>query len=93
MAEIKVELNLPGINQVMKSNEIGQSVSRAASYVQRVAERMSGKAYSKSRFRRINWLGVASIYPADTEAAENELQTNTLLKAIGHAGLPTRKGG
>jgi hypothetical protein len=54
---------------------------------------MSGKAYSKSRFRRINWLGVASIYPADTEAAENELQTNTLLKAIGHAGLPTRKGG
>ncbi len=96
MAKIKVEkieLNLQGLNELMRSPEIGQSVIRAASYVESIAKRSSGKVYHRSKFRKLNWLGVASVYPADADAAQNELETNTLLKAVGHAGLPTKKGG
>lgn len=93
MADVKVELNLHGLNQLMKSPEIGEAVTSAAGYVKGIAKRMSGENFRQSRFRKINWIGVASIYPADEKAAQKEMDSNILLKSIGHAGLPTRKGG
>lgn len=93
MDNVRIELNLPGLNELMKSREIQQKLETAADAVVREAANISGRNFKRGKTSVINWIAVAKARPADRHARYSELKHNHLLKAIGAVGLPTRKGG
>lgn len=87
MAQVKIKLNLPGINAIMKSDGI-QSVIKAAG--DSVAS-SAGDDYAAS----INvgrWLAFCNVYPDSRKAATDNFKNNTLLKALSSSGLKMTKG-
>jgi hypothetical protein len=94
MANVQIELNLKGLNELMTSPEIQQKLETAADAVVREAEKISGRNYKrgKTAVTSRGWIAIAKARPADKHARNSELQHNHLLKAIGIVGLPTRKG-
>lgn len=89
MSEVKIKLNMPGINNVMKSAEIKSVLKQAADTVAGIA----GDGYVAEDPRTINWIGIVNVYPKDKAAGHDNFKNNTLLKAVQAAGLPLTKGG
>ncbi len=82
MAEkVKVELNLKGINEMMKSAPI-QAALRAAG--EAVARQAGGEAHADAT-RTINWIAVQDI------RSDNDKDENALISAISSVGLSLRK--
>ena len=88
MSKVEVKLNLKGINEVMKSGEILGACEEAA----RTVGNMSGIDADVSS-GTINYIAYANVYPASKEAAKENFEDNTLLKAVSAAGLKLTKGG
>lgn len=84
--KVEVELNLPGLNELMKSGEIQSALSAAGNAVAQAA----GNDYA-CRVDVINWIAIANVYPDSEEAASDNFKNNSLLKAVGTVGLPTSK--
>jgi len=76
------KLNLPGLNELMKSGEMQAALQAAGSAVARAA----GADYGV-RVHEASWVAIANVYPASKEAAADNAKNNTLLKAVGAAGL------
>lgn len=95
MADVRVELNLQGLNELMTSHEIQQKLETAADAVVREAQNISGRNFKrgKTAVTSRGWIAIAKVKPADKHARYSELKNNHLLKAVGSVGLPTRKGG
>lgn len=94
MLEIeRIELNLPGLNKLMKSAEIKQSLEKAADAVADKAEKDSGQTYKRRQTRDLNWLAMVNVSPSGADAENDELENNRILKAVKAVGLSTRKGG
>ncbi len=93
MADVKVELNLPGLNQLMKSDGIKKALERAGDAVANQAANLSGETYKRRKTRKLNWLAAVNVTPTNEAATNDELENNTLLKSIRSVGLSTRKGG
>ena len=89
----KIELNLPGLNELMKSKEIRGALAHAGNAVAKEARRISGNDYKRRKIRTLNWLAIVNVGASGEEAEQNEMENNTLLKAVGACGLSTRKGG
>lgn len=85
MSDVKIELNLQGINEMMKSEEIQAHLQRAGEAVANAA----GNGYA-AKTQEINWIAITNVYPDSKEAAHDNFQNNSLLKAIGAVGLPMR---
>lgn len=81
------ELNLGGLNALMKSPEMVAILDEAGNAVARNA----GTGYSK-RTHQASWVAICNVFPNSKEAAKDNYENNTLLKAVGSAGLPTSKG-
>ena len=58
MSEVKIKLNMPGINNVMKSAEIKSVLKQAADTVAGIA----GDGYVAEDPRTINWIGIVNVY-------------------------------
>ena len=86
MSKVKVELNLKGINELMKSSEIQGACTEAA---QAVAD-AAGDEYAV-RSGTINFIAFANAYPDSKKAAHENFENNSLLKAISAVGLPQSK--
>lgn len=84
MAEF--ELNLKGLNELMKSSEMQKVLEKAGKEVAKKA----GNEYS-SRVHQASFVAICNVYPTSKEAAKENYEHNTLLKAIGAAGLSTHK--
>lgn len=85
---VKFVLNMAGLNELMKSNEMeailedaGQSVAQAA-----------GGDYG-ARVHQASFVAICNVYPDSKDAAAKNFKENTLIKAIGAVGLPTTKSG
>lgn len=91
MSDVKIELNLRGINEVMKSPEIQAAVQAAGEAVASAASGMSGEAFA-AQTHLANWVAIANVYPDSAKAARSNFRDNTLVKAVGAAGIPTTKG-
>lgn len=85
MADTKIELNLQGINELMKSAEVqavlqeeGQKILARANSLKQAA----GAQYGMST-KAINWIAVTTVRADNGEAVLDNLQNNTLLKARG----------
>lgn len=88
MANVKFELNLPGLNELMKSPEMESALDAAGAAVANAA----GTDYGY-RVHQASFVSICNVYPDSKEAAKENYEENTLLKAIGAVGLPTTKSG
>ena len=77
MNKVKFELNLAGLNELMKSPEM-QSVIDAKGA--EVAKR-AGEEY-KHRTHVANYVAITNVFPDTKEAAKDNYTNNTLLKAL-----------
>ena len=91
MGKVKIELNLAGVNALMKSGEIQEALQAAGEAVAAEAGGLAGGAEFGVRTHLANWVAITNVYPDSAEAARMNRQDNVLLKAVGAAGLPTRK--
>ena len=82
MSKVRIELNLPGINEVMKSEAIRETLQQAGNKVAAAASAMDGADYAATT-QTINWIAVTNVFPNSKEAAHKNFENNTLLKAMG----------
>jgi len=74
---VKFELNMPGLNQLMKSPEMQSVLDQKGAQVASAA----GDGYNK-RTHVADFVAITNVY-ADTKAAKREnMENNTLLKAL-----------
>jgi len=79
---VEFELNLPGLNELMKSSAMQAHLKKAGQAVASAA----GDEYGCSTYV-LNFVAVENIYPESAKAAIENANDNTLLKALGSAGL------
>ena len=82
MADVKFKLNLPGLNELMKSSEMQSALLEAGNAVASAA----GSDYA-AEVHTANYIAISNVYPDSKAAASENFKDNTLLKAIGAAGL------
>ena len=80
---VKFELNLAGLNALMKSEEMQGVLNQAADKIAAAA----GDGYEVEAAHPIRYIGIASVRPASREAYRDNLENNTLLKAAGSVKL------
>jgi hypothetical protein len=88
MNKVDFELNLPGLNELMKSSAMQGHLSQAGQAVASAA----GNEYASS-VHTADYIAIANVYPDSLEAAIDNAENNTLLKALGSVGLHNKKGG
>ena len=86
MGKVRFELNLPGLNAVMKSDGIQAQLQEAGEAVAGAADGNYNTAT-----HMLNYFAQVNVYPADRESAIKNSRNNELLKALGAAGLPMSK--
>lgn len=93
MAKVEIKLNPKGIMSLFKSppvvswlQDVGDSVAGTASgMAQEDRAEYSARAHVADRTAIVN------IYPDSEEAAHDNYENNTLLKALSQSGLPRTK--
>jgi len=83
---VEFELNLPGLNELMKSSAMQSHLKQAGQAVASAA----GEEYGRSTYV-LNYVAVENIYPTSAKAAIDNSNHNTLIKALGSAGLSMKK--
>lgn len=76
---VKVELNLTGINELMKSPEMMGIINQAAQQIASAA----GEGYETEAAHPISFVAIASVFPATREAKRDNRANKTLEKAAG----------
>lgn len=76
------KLNLPGLNELMKSSEMQACLQQAGQSVANAAGRDHGV-----RVHVASFVAIANVYPTSAEAAKKSFEENNLLKALTASGL------
>lgn len=79
MAKVKFELNLAGLNELMKSTEMAEVLNTAADQI----AAKCGEGYEVERAHPIRFVGIASVRAETIEAKVDNRKNNTILKAAG----------
>lgn len=82
MGKVKFELDLAGLNELMKGPEMQSVLSAAGKAVASAA----GQGYAE-RTHVASFVAISNVYPNTKEAAHENYEKNTLVKALGAAGL------
>ena len=77
MSKVKFELNLKGLNELMKSPEMQKILDDKGEQ----AARAAGTDYDK-RTHLGDYTAITNVYPTTKEAAIDNAENNTLLKAL-----------
>lgn len=86
MANVKFELDLKGLNEVMKSSEMQSALMEAGQAVANAA----GSDY-EAEVHTASYVAISNVYPASKDAAKENYESNTLLKAAQSVGLGMEK--
>jgi len=86
MAKVEFELNISGLQEIMKSGEMQSALSAAGAAVARAA----GHDYAY-RVHTASFVSICNVYPDSKKAAKENYKTNSLIKAAGAVGLPMSK--
>ena len=86
MANVKFELNLQGLNELMKSGPMQSALLEAGNAVARAA----GGDYA-AEVHTASFIAISNVYPNSKAAAKENYEDNTLLKALGAASLRMEK--
>lgn len=81
--KVKFELDLAGLNQLMKSNEMQTVLNSAAAQIAAAA----GDGYEIEAAHPIGFIGIASVRAATYKARRDNNKNDTLLKALGSVKL------
>ena len=84
--DVKFKLNLPGLNELMKSQEMQNALLEAGQAVATSA----GSDYA-AEVHTASWIAISNVYPDSKKAANDNFRHNTLLKALGSVGLSMDK--
>lgn len=84
--DVKFKLNLPGLNELMKSGEMQSALLEAGNAVANNA----GAEYA-AEVHIANWIAISNVYPDSKKAANDNFRHNTLLKSLGAVGLSMEK--
>ena len=76
------ELNLAGLNEVMKSSEMQEALRTAGNAVASAA----GTDYA-AEVHVASYVAISNVYPNSKEAAKDNFENNSIWKAVGAAGL------
>ena len=88
MSNVKIELNLQGINEMMKSSEMQAHLQAAGEAVANAA----GDGYAAvTNVEKLRWVAITNVYPDTAAAAHDNFKNNSLLKAVGAVGLAMEK--
>lgn len=79
MAKANFKLNLPGLNELMKSTEMAEVLNTAADQI----AAKCGEGYEVERAHPISFVGIASVRADTIEAKVDNRKNNTILKAVG----------
>ena len=79
MAKANFKLNLPGLNELMKSTEMAEVLNTAADQI----AAKCGDGYEVERAHPISFVGIASVRADTIEAKVDNRKNNTILKAAG----------
>lgn len=83
MSKVKFELNLPGLNQLMKDPEMQNILAQKGQEVSARALSMCPEGEYNVRTYPINWIAVCNVSAENREAIKDGYEHNTLLKALG----------
>ena len=86
MSNVEFELDLDGLNELMKSPEMEAALESAGAAVANAA----GSEYSH-RVHQATFVSICNVYPESKKAARKNAKENTLLKALGQVGLSMSK--
>ena len=86
MGDVRFELNLKGLNELMKSSAMQSALNEAGTRVANSA----GSDYAIEG-KSGNWIGFCNVYPNSKRAAHENFKDNTLLKALQSSGLRMSK--
>ena len=78
MAKVKIELQSNGIRKLMLSEEVIEALEEKARMVKNIA----GDGYEISRYSGLTRANV-SVYADTKKARQDNIENNTLLKALG----------
>lgn len=84
--DVKFKLNLPGLNELMKSSAMQSALLEAGNAVANNA----GDEYA-AEVHTANWIAISNVYPDSKKAANDNFRHNTLLKSLGAVGLSMGK--
>ena len=79
MAKANFKLNIPGLNELMKSTEMAEVLNTAADQI----AAKCGEGYEVERAHPISFVGIASARADTIEAKVDNRKNNTILKAAG----------
>ena len=79
------KLDIHGLNELMKSDEMKAHLKEAGSQVAKAA----GGEYDHKTYT-LNFVAVENIFPTSFKAARDNTKNNTLLKALGSVGLSSK---
>lgn len=85
MSKVSFRLKLTGLNQLMKSPEMQSVLTEHGAKVMNAAnsnKRLADAEYTMST-KTINWIAVTNVRAGNGAAIEENLEYNTLLKALG----------
>lgn len=83
MARIKFELDLAGLNELMKGGEMCSLLDTAANQIAAAA----GDGYEVESAHGIRFIGIASVQADSWSARWHNSKENTLLRAMGSVHL------
>ena len=86
MSKVNFKLNLKGLNEVMKSQELQTLMQSSGEKIRNAAENMSNGGNFETETKTINWIAVTNIRAKDDKAMKAVLDDNVLLKSI-NAGM------
>ena len=82
---VDFELNLPGLNELMKSGEMQAILKQAGASIKARA----GKDF-ETQTRVLSFVAIQNVWPTTKDAYFSNLKKNTLVKAAGSIGLSMR---
>ena len=86
MGNTVIELNSKGIIELFKSPEVGEWLDEIGSAIASAA----GPEYSYTTFNA-GFEKLCNVYPNSKDAARDNIKNNSLVKAVGIVGIPTKK--
>lgn len=91
MGKVKFKLNLKGLNELMKGPEMQQILQEAGEVVEANARNMCPEGEYRTRTVGGKYIAKTYVSVDNGKAHRDNLENNTLEKALGAAGLPRTK--
>ena len=90
MSNVRFELDINGLRELMKSGEMQSVLQEAGDAVAGHGSAMSGEPYG-TRVHEASYVAICTVFPDSDEARADNYEHNTALKALGSSGLPSSK--